>query len=134
MYRGGSGKHHGIILSTHILPEVQATCTRVQLIHQGQSVFNQSMQSLKQNRQVILRLQQTPSIDELKSLPGVQTIDSISNGHYLLSGQELSASLTEISQQCVNNDWGLLEISQKENSLEQVFLNLTSGESNEATA
>lgn len=41
------GERHGIILSTHILPEVQATCTHVQIINEGRLVFSQTMQELE---------------------------------------------------------------------------------------
>lgn len=122
------GNQHGVILSTHILPEVHAVCNRVQMIHQGQSVFNKSVSELKENDQVILRLQQTPTVEQLMQLKNVQNIEPIAQGHYLLSGDKLQQSLAEISQHCVNQNWGLLEISLKENSLEQIFLNLTSGD------
>ena len=42
------GKEHGIILSTHILPEVQAVCNRVQIIHQGRLVFSDSTAGFEQ--------------------------------------------------------------------------------------
>ena len=46
------GEQHGIILSTHILPEVQAVCNRVQMIHHGKSVINKKLSELKQSNQV----------------------------------------------------------------------------------
>ena len=42
------GKEHGVILSTHILPEVQMTCDRVQIINQGQLVFADKIENLNQ--------------------------------------------------------------------------------------
>src|SRR3970040_317250 len=41
------GKEHGVILSTHILPEVQATCDRVQIINKGELVLNESIEGLE---------------------------------------------------------------------------------------
>lgn len=122
------GEQHGVILSTHILPEVQAVCNRVQIIHQGHSVINKSMAELKLTDQVTLRLEQSVSIDNLLQLPNVKKIESLSNNHHLLSGDNLQPSLANISEYCVEKKWGLLEISLKENTLEQIFLNLTSGE------
>ncbi len=122
------GQQHGIILSTHILPEVQAVCNRVQMIHQGQSVINKKMSELKKTEQANLRLQSPPHLESLNTLPGVQQIKEISPNYYQLTGKELSSSLAEISQHCVNNHWGLLELSPKENTLEQIFIELTSGE------
>ena len=124
------GQQHGIILSTHILPEVQAVCNRVQMIHQGKSVFNKKMSELKKTDQVILRLQKSPDLEELLSLPGIESINDTSNNCYLLNGKNLHSYLAEISQHCVEKHWGLLEICPKENTLEQIFLNLISGESN----
>ncbi|VAW63757.1 Gliding motility-associated ABC transporter ATP-binding protein GldA [hydrothermal vent metagenome] len=122
------GEQHGIILSTHILPEVQAVCNRVQVIHRGQSVFNKKISELKNTTQVELRLQTNIDIESLNALPGVQLAEIISSQHYLLSGENIQASLADISQYCVDKNWGLLELSQKENTLEQIFINLTAGE------
>jgi gliding motility-associated transport system ATP-binding protein len=122
------GEQHGIILSTHILPEVQAVCDRVQIIHQGKSVFNKKMSQLKSNNQATLRLQNPVNIKALDALPGVNSVAEISNQYFLLNGDNLQDSLADISLYCVENQWGLLEISPKQNTLEQVFIDLTSGE------
>ena len=45
------GKEHGIILSTHILQEVDAVCERVQIINQGETVLNESLESLRTRNQ-----------------------------------------------------------------------------------
>ncbi|MCW8934777.1 MAG: ABC transporter ATP-binding protein [Gammaproteobacteria bacterium] len=122
------GEQHGIILSTHILPEVQAVCNRVQMIHHGKSVINKKLSELKQSNQVNLRLQNTTDIEQLKLLPGVTSVSEVSAKRYILSGENLDSSLADISKYCVEKNWGLLEISPVENTLEQVFLNLTSGD------
>jgi len=122
------GETHGIILSTHILPEVQALCSRVQIIHRGQSVFNKNMLELKQSNKIKLRLQNAPELSLIKTLPNVDTAEQITDNTFLLNGQKLLATLANISQQCVENNWGLLELSPVENNLEQVFINLTSGD------
>jgi len=122
------GEHHGVILSTHILPEVQAVCNRVQMIHNGQSVFNQGMQALQQNQHITLCLEKTPDKEALLKINGITQVENISNGKYLLQGDDLKTKRAMISQHCVDKKWGLLEISMQENSLEQIFLNLTTGE------
>lgn len=50
------GLDHGIILSTHILPEVQAVCDRVQILNRGQTVFNDSLQGVESLEQVFFDL------------------------------------------------------------------------------
>lgn len=50
------GQDHGIILSTHILPEVQAVCDRVQILNHGRTVFNDSLQDVASLEQVFFDL------------------------------------------------------------------------------
>lgn len=122
------GEHHGIILSTHILPEVQAVCTRVQIIQQGRSVFNESMQEIQSKRQIVLRLEKHIATDELLNIPSIELAEQISPGEYLISGNKIETSLANISEYCVTKKWGLLEISSRENNLEQTFIQLTTRE------
>jgi len=122
------GEQHGIILSTHILPEVQAVCNRVQMIHHGKSVINKKLSELNKSNQISIRLQNPPDIDQLKTLPGVTSAQASPNNAYLITGDKLNESLAEISRHCVEYNWGLLELTPVENTLEQVFLNLTAGD------
>lgn len=50
------GQEHGIILSTHILPEVQAVCDRVQILNRGKTVFNDTLQGVESLEQVFFDL------------------------------------------------------------------------------
>jgi len=122
------GEQHGIILSTHILPEVQAVCNRVQMIHHGKSVINKKLSELNKSNQISLRLQNPPDTQQLNSLPGVTSVQASSNNVFIIAGNNLDDSLSNISRHCVEKNWGLLELTPIENTLEQVFLNLTAGE------
>jgi len=122
------GEQHGIILSTHILPEVQAVCNRVQMIHHGKSVINKKLSELNKSNQISLRLQNPPDIQQLNSLPGATSVQTSSNNVFIITGDSLEDSLSDISRHCVEKNWGLLELTPVENTLEQVFLNLTAGE------
>lgn len=125
---GELGALHGIILSTHILPEVQAVCNRVQMIHQGRSLFNKSMQQLRQTNRVLLQLEQAIDATELQKIPGVDSAQPLNQQQYLLEGEQLRTSLAEISRYCVEQNWGLLQIQLQENDLEQIFIGLSSGD------
>jgi len=50
------GKEHGIILSTHILPEVQAVCDRVQILNRGKTVFNDTLEGVESLEKVFFDL------------------------------------------------------------------------------
>jgi ABC-2 type transport system ATP-binding protein len=125
---GELGALHGIILSTHILPEVQAVCNRVQMIHQGRSLFNKSMQQLRQSNRVLLQLEQAIDATELQKIPGVDSAQPLNQQQYLLEGAQLQDTLAEISRYCVEKNWGLLQIQLQENTLEQIFIGLSSGD------
>lgn len=125
---GELGAQHGIILSTHILPEVQAVCNRVQMIHQGRSLFNKSMQQLRQSNRVLLQLEQSVEIAALQKIPGVDSAQALNQQQYLLEGEHLRTSLAEISRYCVEQNWDLLQIQLQENDLEQIFISLSSGD------
>lgn len=125
---GELGTLHGIILSTHILPEVQAVCNRVQMIHQGRSLFNKSMQQLRQSNRVLLQLEQVVEVAALQNIPGVNSAHALNQQQYLLEGTQLRTSLAEISRYCVEQNWGLLQIQLQENDLEQIFISLSSGD------
>ncbi|KAJ0345311.1 hypothetical protein COL154_013962, partial [Colletotrichum chrysophilum] len=62
---------HSVILSTHILPEVQTLCDRVQIISQGQMVFNDTISSLGE------QMQASAMLVELLNPPAVSTLESI---------------------------------------------------------
>lgn len=124
------GKEHGIILSTHILPEVQATCNRVQIINKGKLVFEDSTAGLEQRMNatsLIAAFHTTPDITTLQQIPGVDRIEQLSNGririHY--GSDDPAEALVE---QAASQGWRLYELSPERRSLEQIFIDLTCSE------
>lgn len=122
------GGEHSVILSTHILPEVEMVCDRVQIIHEGKLVFNGSIDVLKQQRhgnKLLVGLSQPPVNEELLKVPGVIGVDTLADGflrvHYT-PGQPPAEALV---QAAVNNHWGLHQIGPDQTSLEEVFVHLT---------
>lgn len=121
------GNDHGIILSTHILPEVQGVCNRVQIINRGALVFSDSMSGLEQRLSspyLILRLGNAPASTELEQLPGISTVETLTDGRVRLqySGENPAAAIAEAA---VKQGWGLQELTPEQRSLEQIFVELT---------
>jgi len=118
---------HGVILSTHILPEVQAICDRVLLIHQGCIVLDSPLQALAAaSGQWRLRLRRPPALEELQRINGVERAEMLDAQHVLLGGTKLDAE--EIARQAVERGWGLIELAPHGHTLEEVFVQLTCGE------
>lgn len=121
------GSDHSVILSTHILPEVQATCSRVQIIHQGSLVFSESLAALARRETlaaVTLGLREPPAAAEIEDLPGVREVADLGAGRYRLKVAE-EADLAKIARRAVDAGWGLTELSPERLTLEQIFVDLT---------
>jgi len=133
------GGAHTIILSTHILPEVTATCQRVVIIHEGKIV------AVDTHAGLAARLRKSEKIRVTLVRPGPDTEDTIkrlphvvgvavespdgSTGRSWLVEADLGHDVREELARCaVSRDWGLVELRPLVMSLEDVFLKLTAEE------
>ena len=121
------GESHGIILSTHILPEVQATCSRVQIIHQGRLVFSRDMKTLENELlgQALLLETRKPLPDAfLGTLPGVTDFERLGEQRARLhfAGENPAEA---VARAVADQQLGLVELAMDRRSLEQVFVELT---------
>lgn len=122
------GNDHSVILSTHILPEVQATCTRVQIINQGVIVLSDSIQGLQQRMQtssLIVGLRAAPSVSSLEAIDAVVSADQIDERHFRIHHHPDRSPAEQLAQTAVQQQWGLFELSPERMSLEEVFVNIT---------
>ena len=122
------GGEHSVILSTHILPEVEMVCDRVQIIHQGKLVFNGPIDLLKQQRygnRLLVGLKQAPDTETLLALPGVTGVDALPDGLLRVHYQPGEPPTDALVRASVNNNWGLHQIGPDQTSLEEVFVQLT---------
>lgn len=122
------GGEHSVILSTHILPEVEMVCDRVQIIHQGKLVFSGAIDALKRNRQsnkLLVGLHQVPAIESLLSVPGVTEVEEAEGLLRVRFADNAEGVAEAIVQASVAGGWGLYQISPDVTSLEDVFLHLT---------
>jgi len=126
--------NHTIILSTHILSEVQASCDRVIIIKEGKMITQESLSSLrekqsKSRRQISVRVKNMSDhlVEILNKLKGVEDVKITQNSILsVLADENTSSDLNEqIAKTIIENGAGLLELSESF-SLEDVFLQLTS--------
>jgi len=124
------GREHGIILSTHILPEVPAICNRVQIIHQGRLVFSDSLAGLERQLRatsLIAAFHGAPDLDALTQVPGVTHAEALGGGRVRLQFAETDPS-EAVVERAVAGGWHLHELSPERRSLEQIFIELTCSE------
>ena len=122
---------HGVILSTHILPEVQMTCDRVQIINHGQLVYSDDIDHLHQrmrSNSIILGLNNAPAESELQALEAIDDVEVLTETRFRLSHHSEKTPAENIAQVAAQKNWGLYELRPEQKTLEQVFVELTSGE------
>ncbi len=125
------GTEHSVILSTHILPEVQATCDRVQIINQGELVLSDSIDGLTRRMQsssLLVALRRPPAVDELQAIDCITAVETLEDGRLRLSHAPEANPAEEIVERAVSAGWGLYELTPERLSLEDVFVNLTTTE------
>lgn len=125
---------HSVILSTHILPEVQMLCDRVQIINQGKIVFSGDVSTLSEQRQsssFIVSLGQPPVLTELESIAGITSIDNLDHKRFRVNFLPEHNPIDDLVRKSVQQNWQLLELRPEQRSLEDVFMNIIQQESSE---
>ena len=132
------GEERTVILSTHILPEVQATCDRAMIINKGLIVADDTIENLKSSaaNESSYKVELIAPSDKASSL--LTDIVGIENVKFNAGSKENSTVFSfitagsqdpreEIFRKVVDNDWILLEMSRQRIGLEDVFRQLTRG-------
>ena len=129
---------HTVVLSTHILPEVEQTCHRVIIIDHGKIVAVDTPQNLRfqlQGAERVFVEVQGPAneiMSKLKAVPGVMDVSQVgaSDGRnrFQIEGELHKDMRSDLARAIVQNGWGLLELQAVSMSLEDIFLKLTTAE------
>lgn len=128
------GSSKTVILSTHILPEVEATCDRIMIINKGKIVADGTADTLRKTAQgsqvlqvKILGENKESVLNGLRELPAVQSAEILNSEEFKFEVQSNvdMQSNEQIFRMCVNNNWILTEMIPFETKLEDIFRNLT---------
>lgn len=123
------GQDKTVIFSTHILPEVAALCSRAIIINRGQLVADSPVAELggQARRETIIRAEFEQAIDPtpLLALPGINKVDVETGTTYRIRAAAGTDQRGAISRLAAQQGWVLLGLRQEEQSLEQVFQQLT---------
>ncbi|MDA0237101.1 MAG: ATP-binding cassette domain-containing protein [Proteobacteria bacterium] len=123
------GESHSVILSTHILQEVETICDSVQILHKGRVVFNDEIGGLRQFRSgksIQASFRNPPTKELLENALTNVKVTAIREGVYRISGLELEHDPTDdLVQISVHKGWALFELVGAQASVEEVFVELT---------
>ena len=133
------GKHHTVILSSHILPEVQAVCDKIVVISSGSIVANDTTDALARNlsadHKLVLRTEgKSEEIKKLlSSIPGMERVYVNREAEpgvyeYFLEAAQGKDLRREISKKLSARNYPILMMRSNELTLEEIFLKLTTGD------
>lgn len=122
------GQEHSVILSTHILSEVQTVCNHVQIINHGQLILNDTIEGLlahMHTTRLKIGLRFPPTLEKLQQLQYVIQAKKLDAGYFLIEHALEHNPAELIVEQSVTQGWGLFELTPERRSLEQIFVELT---------
>jgi len=124
------GKHKTVLLSTHIMQEVEAICDRIIIINNGCIVADDRVENihtiLQDNKQTVqVEFDREVPDDQLKEVPGVNQVRRIDGHNWLIESLEEGDVRQRIFEFAVDKGIAVLSMQKKEKSLEEVFRELT---------
>ena len=128
------GKQHTILLSTHILPEVEMTCSRVIIIHKGRieacDTPDNLLGQIRQAGGVVLeaKVATDNGTEELKRISGVRDVSVNADGDWKIFSLRVESGVDvreEVFRLATAHRWAVRELTQRRATLEDVFVELT---------
>jgi len=129
------GRQKTVILSTHILPEVEAICDRILIINKGKIVADGTPETLRKQAQgeemLRVKIEDESNRDlissSLRSLDSVAAVDPVADAlsTFIVQSKPGSSSKRAVFRMCVQRNWTLTEMSPVETKLEDIFRELT---------
>ena len=121
-------EEHSVLLSTHILSEVQAICNDIKMIDNGHLVFSGSMEDFDnyiEPNTLYLEFDQLPVVDELMKLPGIKRAEVLDNHGVRLWYDGERGTIKQVMREAVSRGWDMTELRKEKSSMEAVFAKLS---------
>ena len=122
------GKHKTVMLSTHIMQEVEAICDRVIIINKGEIVANDATANLRKSKtkQIItVEFDKTVDVALLKTIPNIETVKMMGEKVWQLQTTAETDVRKDVFNFAVSNNLGVLTLNREEQKMEDVFKDLT---------
>jgi|APCry1669188970_1035186.scaffolds.fasta_scaffold05927_3 ABC-2 type transport system ATP-binding protein len=119
-----------VMLSTHIMQEVEAICTRVIIVNKGKLVADGSIDQIKagqiaRNQTILIEFDRAPDMEAFRKIPGLQNIERITDTSYLAESDNSMDLRPELFRFAVQEKLILLTMKEQQQSLENLFQDLT---------
>ena len=117
-----------VILSTHILSEVQATCDYIRMIEEGQVVFSGTMDEFDNYivpNTLFVSLIAAPPAEMIGEIPGVVAVEELGGSKFRIQFSDALEATERLVETSVTKGWRLVEIRQEKSSLDEIFAELS---------
>lgn len=125
------GKERTVMLSTHIMQEVEAICDRIIIIKNGKLVADDKTteiaKSVEERNFISVEFDQKVSLEKLRGLKGVSEVNEIGENTYLIAYTGNDDMRVVVSRFAQQNELLVLELHREKEKLEEVFKKLTQG-------
>ena len=124
------GHSKTVLLSTHIMQEVEQLCDRVIIINKGEIVADKTISELKNlttGKIIIVEFDAACNSNQLKKVEGVKSVRALSPTRFELSSTDAQVAKQNIFQFAVANKLAIVEIAEQAKNLEGIFRQLTNG-------
>jgi ABC-2 type transport system ATP-binding protein len=125
------GNAHSVILSTHLLSEVESVCDRVEIMQRGKLIYGDTSAHMQQHGSVsgfVIELLNPPPLGVLEAVPGISHVEQLSATQFRVlhsADQNPKAALLSLAAQ---QGWQLEQLTPLQASLEEVFVRITDAE------
>jgi len=121
------GKEKTVLLSTHIMQEVEAICDRVIIINKGEIVLDKKVSDLKNEKQQIVEVEFDYRVEEiaLQQLPKVEKVENVVGFVYQIYFSTTEDMRGNVFDFAHDNGLKILQLHQKNTTLEKLFIELT---------
>lgn len=123
------GNAHSVILSTHLLGEVENICDRVEILQRGQLIYGDTsmrMQRLGHQAGFVVTLQAPPDIKELYRVSGVTNVERLSASRFKILHSVDSGTAEELLELAVKRGWQAQQLTPLHGNIEDAFVHITS--------
>lgn len=121
-------EEHTVLVSTHILSEVQAVCDHIRMIEQGRLVFAGTVEEFDNYivpDSLFVSLMAMPAVEDLKRVPGVLDVEELGGPNYRIKYKDFQEVTERLVEASAARCWGLIELRQEKSSMNDIFAELS---------
>ena len=122
------GDTSSVILSTHLLHEVESVCDRVEIMQQGRLIYSDSSLRMQHYGEVsgfVISLKNPPPLSILQAIPGVCSAEQVSPSDFRILHEPEHHPGSQILAEAAQNNWQLTQLTPLHATLEEVFVKIT---------